>query len=599
MMITRQLFYLIAALFIAHNAVSQSKISEIELLIEEGKALQKSNDSIAIIRFKRALQLAEQNSLSGEIALANHGLGQVYLDRENYSKAQVHLFEALKIYEDDESLFAAQMADCKLNIGTVFYYTRQYKLALDYSLGVLDYYLLENDSVGLSRVHSNIGASYSSMEDYDKSIMHGKKALTYFNGEDSSRYAQALMNLSTDLYDIGDLDTSYIITKQALEVYEALNDPEGVGEMYYQLGLISESQNNIDIAIAFYHKSLAICDSIDFKDLKRSTLEGLMLCQGTLGNTDSLYHYYYTMVNLQNKINKEFRNSTINELRIQYESEKKEEESKLLKAENAYKDEQIKSDKNAILLLAISIVLVLLITVVIIIYLRQKQLLTKLELKQKNDEVMRIMKEQEVLAYESLLEGETLERTRVARELHDRVGGLLATINLHCESLRTNMAISRIDQMQNLIKDTIQEVRTISHNLEGDLDTSGLHSTLEHLQEAIDSSGRIKFGLYYELGNYKPPLSLSREIVKIIQELVTNTIKHADASSITTQLSNPGDHLQIIYEDDGKGFETSSAGHGIGMKNIEQRLISVKGSWNVDSQPGHGTTVVIEIPLSA
>jgi two-component system, NarL family, sensor kinase len=86
-------------------------------------------------------------------------------------------------------------------------------------------------------------------------------------------------------------------------------------------------------------------------------------------------------------------------------------------------------------------------------------------------------------------------------------------------------------------------------------------------------------------------------IYRIIQEAVNNILKHADAKEISIQLINQNDHITIMIEDDGKGFDPQENKKGRGLKNIVTRSLWLKGNINIDSTPGRGTTITTEIPV--
>lgn len=157
--------------------------------------------------------------------------------------------------------------------------------------------------------------------------------------------------------------------------------------------------------------------------------------------------------------------------------------------------------------------------------------------------------------------------------------------------------------MQNsldLLEDSIKEIREISHNMmPSSLTKFGLTSALKQFTNKINALGKIEIELqivgFKERSNEKIELMLYR----IVQEIISNIIRHADARKVNIELVRHDAELILIVEDDGKGFDTArTENHGIGLKNIATRVEYLNGSVNFDSSIGKGTSVVIEIPLN-
>jgi len=147
------------------------------------------------------------------------------------------------------------------------------------------------------------------------------------------------------------------------------------------------------------------------------------------------------------------------------------------------------------------------------------------------------------------------------------------------------------------LDEAVSEVRRISHDLtSGVLVKNGLRAALNDMKRTIESTGKLEINIF-EAGE-KQRLSLEFEIsiYRVIQELLSNILKHAEASKIDMHITQTKDSFTLIVEDDGKGFDMAKTGAvGIGLANVKQRVASMGGTVNFDSRPGSGTTVIIEI----
>ncbi|MCH9660215.1 MAG: sensor histidine kinase, partial [Bacteroidetes bacterium] len=197
------------------------------------------------------------------------------------------------------------------------------------------------------------------------------------------------------------------------------------------------------------------------------------------------------------------------------------------------------------------------------------------------------------------------ERQRLASDLHDSVGATLAAAKLQFDHLSNNK--EKINTMEELFVKTgdlldqaYTEVRSMAHlKNSGVIAKKGLLPAVEKLAKNASTTDGLQievqdFGLTEKLEG-----SLEISIFRIIQELVTNIIKHAQASEANISITQHEDTIAIIIEDNGRGFNTrlQSINDGMGLSSIEKRIEHLEGSLEVDSTPGRGTNILIDIPL--
>ncbi|GGD72430.1 hypothetical protein GCM10011514_40680 [Emticicia aquatilis] len=203
---------------------------------------------------------------------------------------------------------------------------------------------------------------------------------------------------------------------------------------------------------------------------------------------------------------------------------------------------------------------------------------------------------------QAVLEAEERERIRIARDLHDGIGQTLAAARM---TLGNFMSQKKIEspEMHNsldLLEDSIKEIREISHNMmPSSLTKFGLSSALKQFTNKINAAGKLEIEL--QIVGFKERFDEKIELMlyRIVQEIISNIIKHAEAKKVNIELVRHDDELILIIEDDGCGFDTANTeNHGIGLKNIATRVEYLNGNVNFDSSIGRGTSVVIEIPLN-
>lgn len=450
-----------------------------------------------------------------------------------------------------------------------------------------------------SETSNNLAGDLIAVSKLDEAERQVQKGLLYVDSINNPIiYANLLLNLAIIYFDENQLDKGIMCLKKTIKIYEEENFQKGLSATYYHLGLFSEEKNDHKQALKFYQKSYQIGLANKLYDNLRAPLEAIIYSYNLLGVKDSVSHYFTKLIEFNGEIQQRRSAKNIQEIEIKFQTEKKEQQLMLEKEKRA-KLEAISASKNkTITILLIVIVLIVAVSIFIWLLQKQKQQLIALKLNQKNDEVAKIVTEQRVKIIESQLNGEVAERQRIASELHDRVGGLLATLNLQFEVLEDKCKLEEDGQkIKKLLKATINEVRKISHNLDGVGESNGLKQALIQLQEGISTSQKIEMHLYYELGDLNLSNKIEKELFSIIQEMTTNALKHANASNITVQLSLLDEKINLIFEDDGDGFDLLTTKLGLGLKNIEKRIEKLNGTFIIDTKSKRGTTLIANIPI--
>lgn len=199
----------------------------------------------------------------------------------------------------------------------------------------------------------------------------------------------------------------------------------------------------------------------------------------------------------------------------------------------------------------------------------------------------------------SAMEGEEQERQRLARELHDGIGSMISSAIMRLSLLaKQEKGIDTSDNYKDvlqLLQETGSEVRKTAHNMMPD--TIYKQSIYEAVKTYVDSVAKgsslnIDVQFYGITGEFTQHCKLV--IYRIIQELVHNIVKHAQAKHAIVQGVMNQDRFTITVEDDGKGFDTLSGKRGMGLKNVESRVKSLCGEFQVESRPDKGTTIYID-----
>lgn len=214
-------------------------------------------------------------------------------------------------------------------------------------------------------------------------------------------------------------------------------------------------------------------------------------------------------------------------------------------------------------------------------------------------------KEREAEVLRAMIAGEEQERVRIARELHDNLGAMMATVKMRVGALINHFPklkeVESYQKVEELLDDAYGVVREFSHNMiPGALRKYGLEQAIANICDAIESASDIQISfISYGLEELDNDM-VETNVFQIVQELLQNVSKHAAAREVIVQLTHEDDGFQIVVEDDGKGFDiaTIQEGAGMGIANIRTRVQVLKGTLDIDTSPGKGSTFWIHIPLT-
>ncbi len=206
-------------------------------------------------------------------------------------------------------------------------------------------------------------------------------------------------------------------------------------------------------------------------------------------------------------------------------------------------------------------------------------------------------------ALRSVVSAQELERERLARELHDETGQALTSILLGLKELEDAGSAADVGsaaaRLRELVVTTLQDVRRLAVELRPKaLDDFGLVPALERLVETFQEQTGIEVIMEPQLGQERLPSEIETALYRIIQEALTNVVKHAQASRVSIVLSRRGNSVSAVFEDDGRGFGVDETREdGLGLLGMKERLSLLDGRLQIESSPAGGTTLVAEVPV--
>ena len=321
-----------------------------------------------------------------------------------------------------------------------------------------------------------------------------------------------------------------------------------------------------------------------------------------LGNFKSAYKYHTLFKQMDDSLFNAEQTVIVQGLEEKYQAEQRENRNLELKAEvseNQRLLEQNKRDileKNAQIYFLIGSVGLLILLFIVFRYGNRK----RRELLQAQLETSE--KEREAESLRSMISGEELERKRLARELHDGLGSHLASVKMLVEAIQNDIPEVKDSELhqkaERMLDEACQEIREISHNLmPGTISRYGLEQSIQDMCINLQQSTDLQISCMLHIDRDIDE-STQVSMFRIVQELLRNTVKHAQAKELIVQVQTDPDQISLTVEDDGIGYQDSNdKSDGIGLMNVRSRVELLKGSLDIDSRPGKGTSIYICIPL--
>ncbi|QDW24681.1 sensor histidine kinase [Pedobacter sp. KBS0701] len=320
-----------------------------------------------------------------------------------------------------------------------------------------------------------------------------------------------------------------------------------------------------------------------------------------LGDYKEAYRWLTKYRQTNDSINTDQTKVKINELETKYRSARNQQKIQVLQSENKQAQLNARNDRLYRLILGLICLFLLLLLVFVLLTARSRRKLAQQKEINYKQQLSEMERKQQLKITKAMLEGEELERERVARDLHDGLGGMLSGVKIGLSGWTdTQPGISEDKDLHRIIGQldtSVTELRRIARNMVPEtLLKFGLETALKDLCEFYMRDGlhitSEMFGIQKDIA-----MNVQLNIYRIVQELISNAIKHAHADNLILQCSQNENTIFITFEDNGRGFDmdTLSDKKGMGLDNLKNRIAFLQGKFEVHSAPGEGTSIDIEL----
>jgi two-component system, NarL family, sensor kinase len=582
-----------------------------------------------------------------------------------YTKADAYLmagmcyndkdfFKAIEYYRKAKEYFSRirgklgeiGMANVLRCWGLVYHYNGDLATAIKMYLEAKRTYVKYNDYKRLVNIFSKLGDAYGQLFQTEKARFYNKQAIDYAKKtNDAFSLANGYIAYASNLLDDKNFAEAKLYYLKARSIGKSLNNYYVVSVVSYDMAYLYGLQKNYWMALKEYNEAYKIaqktgilydqCDVLyklgltyyRLKDYDNSTaklLKGLELGK-TIKSRSLQRNIYETLASVEEKeenfkkaniyLNKnidliyevftEEDQKQVNFLNARYENERKENDIIQLQQERNIQKLRLRQRNQINMALAALVIVIICGGYFIVKYLRNKQKLAQQEAELQKQKVDGLEKEKQLVEAKSLLQGETFERMRIARDLHDGLGGLLSGVKLSLNGIRGNAIITEdnidsFNRAMQLLDTSITELRRVAHNMMPEtLIKYGLKAALNDFTESLTSGIDVAVNFRYYGTERRLDNKMEIVLYRIAQELVNNALKHSKATEIMVQIIQENDRINLTVQDNGKGFDTSKLNEksGHGLQNIKTRIASFEGRFELFSEKDKGTEAIVEFKL--
>lgn len=491
-------------------------------------------------------------------------IGFVYSDMGEWNKSYEHMLSSVKLIEGSTHAEANLKSVCRL--ATLCFKTGRHTEGVAYLKKTDSLHHFPDDDLANVYYHHAYGEYYRSKKDYARAIQHHSRAYQHSLG---------------------------------------WRDPYYVADEAAELGLDYLAIKNYDSAENYFQQSLEVATRYNYRPKILWALSNLSALEQARANFNQAYEYKAKQASFADSLVRYQNHYRILLIDEEFEAEKRHNEIIQLQKDKQIQALSLKHQYTLNYLLAASVTALLLICFLGYRNFRHRQKLALQHDELQQQKIRELEKDKQLLTVDAMLKGQEEERSRLARDLHDGLGGLLSGVKFSLTNVKDNLVVTpenkaAFDRSLDMLDDSIKELRRVAHNMMPEMLVKfGLDEALKEYCSTINATGQV--AVKYQSFGMEKRLDQSKEIIvyRVVQELLNNILKHSEASEAFIQLTRDGERLNIIVEDNGKGFDADAIGmsKGAGWTNIRSRVEYLKGQLDINSVPGKGSLVNIELHI--
>lgn len=548
-----------------------------------------------ILFYGNQLKSIDSNGDQTHLIKAYQFIGVAYRMKGDLKRSLENL-----IHSTEKAIVAAEynlQIQGYLEIANTYTANQDHRNALHYELKAIEIGRMHGDSLELGINLLNTGFSYYSLENSDSALLLYDEAETILT-EVGLAIGKAYVtgNRALVYWKQGKTGQAIRDLFQAIALLEPLGDDYGISDYHIQLGRIFYEQNEVKEAIIHTAEGVTLAKELD---LKESISDGSLLLSELYKEQkqfEKALSYHTDYLSYRDSVENSEQTKLMANMRTEFEVNLREKEINLLEQQQELQWTYI------------VIAIILFITAFIfLLYFRQRynnsRLLRDAEQKQHNDDVYKLLASSETQALQAMVNGRDQERVRLSQELHNHFGSLFATIKMNLNGIKHKSP--REETIVQLVDQACTDIRSLSHSLNmGISEGFGLIPALKDLMVHLSNSGELQVEFSEAMNGIQLDSEGEIFVYRMIQELVGNALKHANASDLSISLTHFDQEqlVNVLVEDNGDGFDPSKLNPdktGMGLRTLEEMVEKYNGEISIDSHPLRGTSISIDLPINS
>lgn len=567
------------------RALAVAALLKANFLYDEGRyaEAQKHNEEA----LKRSTQLLD----TAMIARSYLNIGSTADAAGIKDSAVMNYLNAIEFFEAmEDSINAAYL---KMNIGLVFKSMDDYPKALAYYKEAYHELSSLKDEFGVTTVTTNLASLYNEISQYDSAIYYGQQGLDGYAQLGHKAYTmfplEVIANANFELKNYTLSEEQFL---EALELSKANQFEEetftislGLSKLYLEQSKLKLAENYAKEAHALANKTGSLEDMADVNKLSYLIAKKAQRFSESINYLEAYQLYSDSLEGIE-------KVQVIADLETKYQTAKKEQEIVNQQLDIASKASAIKTQRLQIFTLIGGLVILILFLLIFYTQFRSKQ----------QQKLQQALLEEKQRGFETVINATEKERSRISKDLHDGIGQQLSALKMALNKVSDEITDERqkanLELITSRFSKSAEEVRQISHQMmPHTLMENGLVEAIEDLLKSSFQFSEIKYQFEHHNVARRFQQNIEISLYRVLQEIINNIIKHAEASEVDIQLINNKGKLLLFAEDNGKGMSKVSTG-GHGLLNIKSRLDMVAGTINYEASPSGGTALTISIPIN-
>jgi len=508
-----------------------------------------------------------------------NNLGNVSLEESKYPEALTQFIKAANIYEKAHD--ADGLGKALVNIGNIENILDHYEKALDYTKRALRISEENNSYANIAYCHRLLARIYRKQKNYDQALNEYQQAITFYHKRSDRRNeSETYQGIGNIYYDLKQYKEALRMHEKSLEIAHSISSPSQMAYSYSGIGFSWRELKNFNKAVAYFDSSILKAREVKNRYLVMDAYEVKSAIYAEQKNYSEALKFHQLFSGLRDSLTQDENRQATEELEARYQNEKKQDQIELLQKDRQLKNISLRQGRTVQTAMVIAFLLIIVIGV--LIFNRNKMI----------NQAKRQMEIERV-------------RNQIARDLHDDMGSTLSSINIISQlAIKENPSspfaryLQRIGEQSSKMMESMADM-VWSINPDNDTLQKTVARMKEFSAEILEPKNvNYQFEVEESLNGATLDVAKRKNLFLVFKEAVNNAAKYSEGTSVQIHISRSGNELHLSVQDNGKGFDPAKAQNGNGLRNMKTRASEINASLSMETVPGAGTTLRMNVPLT-